>query len=164
MTIKILFGLCLLRLCSGYAQPKNLFTPEVKQLLSEINIARANPTEYGIKKELIKERLDTLKSKGPFILNYSLCQKANRYAEQLSKAKYNENAISVKHSEMGYHESIALSTKLDQTLYQLILDKGSEFKGHRFHLLSVNNKDTKIGIGIAYIVQLEWYVIVIITE
>lgn len=145
-------------------QPKNLYTTDVKSILQEINLARINPKLYGINNNLESERLDTLLSKEPFILNYNLCQKAYSYSVQLSKVKYNENYVISSHSNMGYNESLAFNDSIYKVCKQLILDEGTSSKGHRFHLLSVNNKDTKIGIGISYIKQLNWYIVVIVTE
>ncbi len=137
---------------------------QVDTLLKEINFARSNPKNYSLIKNLQFERLDTLLSKEPFLLEYELCKKAQSYSNKLSKDTYNLNYVICQHSDMNYNESICFSISLSKTIYQLILDKGSDIKGHRKHLLSIDNKDTKIGIGISYIPNLEWYIIVIVTE
>ncbi len=146
------------------AQPKNLINSQVLQVLEEINIARSNPTTYGINNHLELCRLDTVESKEPLKIDYNLCKKAHSYATYLSEAKYNSQKVSCSHSELGLNESINFCVELKDCVSKLILDKSSFAKGHRQHLLSMNNKDTKIGIGIGYIISLDWYVIVIVTE
>lgn len=146
------------------AQPRNLKSLEVMFILNEINTARENPTCYSTNNNLKPERLDSITSKSHLILDYKLCQKADNYSTKLSKLKYNPNYIICDHSTMGYNESIALNPRLDEIVYSLILDKNVKSKGHRFHLLGVDNNDTKIGIGVSYIKQLDWYIVVIITD
>lgn len=146
------------------SQPKNLASDKVKSLLEEINFARSNPKQYAIIQHLDSIRLDTIPSTKPFKLNYNLCKMANNYAEHLSKAKYNHNSVSCKHSDLGLNESINFCITLEECVSKLIIDKSDSSKGHRKHLLGIDNNDSKIGIGIAYIPDLEWYVVVIITE
>lgn len=143
---------------------RKLILNQVDTLLKEINLVRSNPSNYGLLKDLQSERLDTLIKKEPFILDYNLSRKAQNYSDKLSKDLYNPNYVICQHSIMGYNESICFSTSLDKTIYQLILDKTSDTKGHRKHLLGIDNQDNKIGIGISYISSLQWYIIIIITE
>jgi hypothetical protein len=159
--ILLLFNVLIITLVS--AQPKNLITYDVQFLHQLINKARENPSMYGLMYDLEAERLDTLDQVAPLLLNYKLCQKAHSYAEYLSKQVYNDK-LNIVHSTMGYNESIAINSVLYKTISSLIEDKNSIHKGHRFHLLGVNNKDTKIGIGISYVKSLQWYIVVIVTE
>jgi hypothetical protein len=146
------------------AQPKNLITSEIRVLVNEINTARLNPKLYGVNNNLEFERLDTILNKEPLNISYKLCQKAHSYCTYLSNSKSKDHAFKISHSSMGYNESIALNNDLSEVIKQLIYDKDHLFKGHRYHLLSVNNKDKDIGIGISYISFLDWYIVVIITE
>lgn len=155
-TIFILLNVLIISLVN--AQPKNLITSEVRLLHKSINEVRESPSLYGSIYDLESERLDTLDQVYPLLLNYKLCQKAHQYAEYLSKQ------TDIKHSDMGYNESIAVNPILNKVIRALIEDKNSIHKGHRFHLLGVNNKDTKIGIGISTIKNSNWYIVVIITE
>ena len=137
----------------------------VNSLFSEINYVRSNSKEYSLVKNLQSEKLDTLVIDSiPFILNSNLCQKAQKYSDKLAKDKYNPNYIVFKHSDLGYNESMAFNDSTGKIIRQLIKDDCSDNKGHRLHLLGVNNNDTKIGIGISYIPSLEWYAVIIITE
>jgi hypothetical protein len=164
MKTKLFILLTILGIKVVNAQPRNLITNEVKILVREINTARADPYKYSIDKNIVSERLDTLSIKDSLTISYRLCKKAHSYAEYLANSKYNKDNITCSHSTLGYNESIAFNTSLDKICKQLILDKNSLFKGHRKHLLGINNKDTQIGIGIGYIHELDWYVVVIVTE
>lgn len=161
-TILILF--LILSFIINNVQSQDLITPQVKAIFEEINLARSNPKEYAVTKHLESLRLDTLKSKLPFALNYNLCKKADYYAYYLSKLKYNHNSVTCEHSDFGLNESINFCDPLEECVSKLIIDKSVKDADHRFHILGVNNKDTKIGIGVAYCKDLEWYIVVIVTE
>lgn len=129
--------------------------------LTIINTTRSNPKQYGINNNLQSERLDTLVPTKPFIINNLLNLKAQSYASKLSFINYKDISF-LKHSTMVYSESIVMGTSLTSCFYNFILDNNISDKGHRKHLLVSN--DSIIGIGICYIVSLDFYVIVIETD
>lgn len=122
----------------GFAQEKPVdFT--IQQLYDELTYARANQKQYGKEHKLKLKN----KKKAAFQKNNSLEEKAQKYAE------YMANTGRYRHSRMNFNESIAYNYWPHNLLFELIEDKDVADVGHRKHLLSYNNKDTQVGIGVA---------------
>ncbi len=142
---------------------------QIDSLLNEINLARSNPKHYSLIKNLQSERLDTLESKEPFILDKYLSLKAQQYSNKLGNTINNNKGktYTIYHSDLKYNESICVTDFIHNGITQLIKDLNIVNKGHRMHLLSVDNNDTKIGIGIYQFTNpnmSNYYLIVIVTE
>lgn len=139
---------------------------QIDSLFNEINLVRTNPKNYGLVKNLESERLDTLNVKEPFKLNNSLNYKAQQYSNKLGTLINNSKSTIIYHSNLKYNESICVDY-IHNVVYQFIKDYNVADKGHRKHLLSINNTDSKIGIGIYKFTRsdlINQYLVVVITE
>lgn len=134
-------------------------------ILLDLNIARSNPLIYGITNNLESEGLDSLLPKPPLLLNQFLNSKAQGYSIKLGKT-IDKGSNLIYHSTLKYNESICVDY-IHNVIFQFIKDYKVINKGHRKHLLSINNNDTRIGIGIYKISRSDLkdqYLIVILTE
>lgn len=112
-------------------------------VIKEINFARKHPIKYS---KQINIALRPVFWKRKFTSSSKLDSLAQSYAELMMKtSKY-------RHSRMRYNESILymrITNNVAENIVEtFIIDLNVQSLGHRKHLLSHNNADIKIGVGI----------------
>lgn len=123
----------------------------VNKVLDEINLARNNPYNYGIKYNL---NLSYIDNKEPLILDEELSIDCYNWALEMA------NSNDLKHDESDDNsESIAVTANINNLVNIFIIDKDVPSLGHRHHLLGYGEdykNDTNIGIGIVKKNNLYW--------
>lgn len=126
---------------------QDLSIAEMKTYVFEdLNTARADPHFYLESKDFYGKPFTIGKeytSKPSFVLNDSLSRACQLYADRLAKEGRLE------HSRTNVNESIGKGCCYWDIVTGYITEFNSSTDGHRKHLLSLNNSDTQVGIGIA---------------
>ncbi|MFT6814445.1 MAG: hypothetical protein ACJAZ3_000333 [Sphingobacteriales bacterium] len=143
-----------------------------KAIYEEINMVRSNPQSFVEKYDLRK--LKRIKKSPELIWDDKLAKVAQEKAEDMAKNDYFDH-VDPKNKGLNYYlfldgyplteeyertdrannaESIVASTRGPEEFVKLlIVDKGVPDKGHRKHLLGLddfNAKHTHIGVGVSY--------------
>lgn len=142
------------------AQPYNPRKDRLIHVLAqELNAIRANPAAFA--KSYHLAFLDSIPPRDTLILDYKLCYEAHKRAEFYAA----NNKLA--HLFTGYRESIGYALDLYYLerveIYEYLLDRNVPSFGHRKHLLGLNNKDTRLGIGYAFNPTIRQWSVVIIT-
>ena len=126
--------------------------------LEQLNDIRANPAAYGASIGL--PAIDTVAASQPLAWNSSLIQAAQGHSQDMNANNYFAHTDLAGHDPgwrmtnagftwTDYGESIAAGYATPAAALQaLIVDAGVSDLGHRLHLLSMNNSDRSVGVGV----------------
>jgi hypothetical protein len=158
----------------------------ITRVFNSLDEARKDPIAYckkwGVSDEGInKKGLDTTKNTYYHqTLDYNLCILAKKRAEEFRDVNINykkmkgSTMVNILTHETRYNipgrESLQINARdssVESELYWqntyitgFLHELGAKGIGHRLHLLNINNKDTKVGIGYAYL-GMEVYIVIL---